>query len=78
MENNDITVYTTKTWPHCTTLKRFLSEKGITYKEVDLSVNEAAQEEVVKATGMLAVPQTNVNGKWVVGFDPDQIMQFIR
>jgi glutaredoxin 3 len=41
-------------------------------------VDVDARDVVEKATGMLAVPQTDVNGHWVVGFDPDQIMEHIN
>jgi len=59
-------------------VKKFLSEKGIPFKEVDLTVETEEQQTVVEATGALVVPQTNVNGNWVVGFDPEQIMSYIN
>jgi len=58
--------------------KRFLQEHGIPFKEVDLSVNLAEQETVYRATGTLAVPQLNINGRWIVGYDPARIMQYLH
>lgn len=77
MSVNQVTIYTTPTCPHCITAKRFLTERGIPFKEVDLTVDVEEQQTVLRATGMLAVPQLNVNGHWIVGFDPLQIIRYL-
>lgn len=71
---SQVTLYTTPTCPYCVMAKRFLLENGIPFKEVDLSTNIMEQETVYRATGTLAVPQLNVNGRWIVGYDPARIM----
>lgn len=38
-------------------------------------MEEKAKDVVMRATGMLAVPQVEINGHWIVGFDPGQIEQ---
>jgi glutaredoxin len=45
---------------------------------VDLTVDVKEQETVLQATGMLAVPQLNINGHWVVGFDPVEITKYLN
>jgi glutaredoxin 3 len=72
---NSITVYTTTRCPYCVMLKNFLSEQNITFTEVNVETKPDLMQQLVKKTGQMGVPQTEVNGKWVVGFDPTSIMQ---
>ena len=68
-----VTVYTTPTCSWCNTLKRFLQEKGIRYSEVDVSADQKAAQEMVKKSGQQGVPQTEINGQMVVGFDKNKL-----
>ncbi|WP_405099884.1 glutaredoxin family protein [Oceanobacillus sp. FSL H7-0719] len=74
MEKN-ITVYTTTQCPYCTMLKGFLSEKDIAFEEVNVEKDPMMMQRVVNETGQMGVPQTEVNGKWVIGYDPESILK---
>lgn len=76
--SKDITVYTTTQCPYCTMLKGFLSENNIPFKEVNVENNPEQMEKVVKQTGQMGVPQTEIDGQWVIGFDPESIKQVIE
>ena len=75
---NDITVYSTNTWPYCTMMKQFLEDQGLDYKEVNVQLDQAAAQKLVDETGQMGVPQTKVNGNWVLGFDPETLMQHVK
>lgn len=75
---NNITVYTTTQCPYCTMLKNFLSQNHIPFKEINVEQDPVMMEKVVKRTGQMGVPQTEINGKWVVGFDPEEIMNALK
>jgi glutaredoxin 3 len=75
---NSITVYTTTRCPYCVMLKNFLSSQNILFKEVNVERNPEMINQLVKTTGQMGVPQTEVNGKWVIGFDPDNIMKALK
>ncbi|WP_339226663.1 glutaredoxin domain-containing protein [Oceanobacillus sp. FSL K6-2867] len=75
---NTVTVYTTTTCPYCVMVKNFLSEKNIPFKEVNVETNPEIMQKLVKTTGQMGVPQTEVNGQWIVGFDPNKIMMALR
>lgn len=64
-----VTVYTTPTCSWCRTLKRHLDNKGIRYREVDVAANQKAAKEMVRKSGQQGVPQAEINGQMVVGFD---------
>jgi glutaredoxin 3 len=75
---NSITVYTTTRCPYCIMLKNFLSNQSIPFKEVNVEKNPEIMHQLVRTTGQMGVPQTEVNGKWVIGFDPENIMTALR
>jgi glutaredoxin 3 len=59
-------------------LKNFLSSKNISFKEVNVERNPEIMQKLVNTTGQMGVPQTEVNGKWVIGFDPNSIMMALK
>lgn len=75
---NEITVYTITQCPYCVMVKDFLTENKIDFKEVNVETNPAIMQELVEKTGQMGVPQTEVNGKWVIGFDPINIMEALQ
>lgn len=69
----NVTVYTTPTCSWCTTIKRHLQENGIQYREVNVAADQKAAEEMVRKSGQQGVPQTEINGQIIVGFDKTRI-----
>lgn len=75
---NNVTVYTTSTCPYCDMMKNFLKDKDIIFHEVNVQKDPVAANKLVATTGQMGVPQTEVNGKWVLGFDPDTLMSLLK
>ncbi|WP_042355834.1 glutaredoxin family protein [Bacillus rubiinfantis] len=75
---NNITVYTTTTCPYCVMMKNFLKDQGLPFKEVNVQLDPIAANRLVAATGQLGVPQTEVNGQWVLGYDPDRVLMLLK
>ena len=65
----EIKVYSTPTCPYCIKLKAWLDEKGVKYENVDVSADQAAAQKMVEKSGQMGVPQTEMNGKMIVGFN---------
>ena len=72
-----ITVYTTSTCPHCTTVKNHLKRKGISFREVKVDKDASAATELQRQTGQTGVPQTDINGTFVLGADIPKINKLI-
>lgn len=68
-----VTVYSTPACSWCTTLKNYLKEQKIRFRDIDVSVDQKAAEEMVKRSGQQGVPQTNINGQIIIGFDKKRI-----
>lgn len=75
---NQITVYTSSTCPYCVMMTNFLKDKGLSFKEVNIQQDPIAANRLVETTGQMGVPQTEVNGQWVLGYDPEKVMQIIK
>lgn len=65
----NITIYTTPTCGYCHQAKRYLTERGISYVEHDVSRDRTAAQEMMRLTGQMGVPVIVVNGKPIIGFD---------
>ena len=72
-----VTVYTTPTCTWCNTIKTYLRKNGINYREVDVSKDQSAAEAMVRRSGQQGVPQTDINGEIVVGFDKGRINRLL-
>lgn len=69
----EIKIYSTPTCPYCKLVKQYLSSKGQSYEDIDVSQNKTALEEMVKLSGQMGVPTVIINGQVVVGFDKERI-----
>ncbi|MDD2753806.1 MAG: glutaredoxin family protein [Candidatus Portnoybacteria bacterium] len=77
MSKNTITVYSTPTCHYCVMAKEYFKKNNLEFKDVDVSVSEAAAREMIDKSGQMGVPVIEVNGKLVVGFRPDVIEKLL-
>ena len=56
-------------------MKEFLSQKGVSFTEHDVSRDQNAAQEMVNRTGQMGVPVTVIDGQAIVGFDQAQLEQ---
>jgi glutaredoxin-like YruB-family protein len=73
-----VTVYTTPTCSWCTTIKTHLRKYNIRFSEVDVSKDQAAAQAMVSKSGQQGVPQTEINGEMIVGFDKNRINKLLN
>lgn len=73
-----VTVYSTPVCPWCNTLKSWLRRHHVPFTDVDVSRDEHAAEELVRRTGQQGVPQTDIEGQFVVGFNEARLKQLLE
>ncbi len=72
-----VIVFSTPNCPYCNMAKRYLRERGIRFRDVDVSRDPAAARDMVRRSGQQGVPVIDINGKIVVGFDRAKINQLL-
>ena len=68
-----VIVFSTPTCSFCNSAKRYFREKGIKFKDVDVSRDTAAARDMVRRSGQMGVPVIDIDGKIIVGFDRPKI-----
>ena len=68
-----VVVYSGAGCPACGTAKAYLRRRGINFRTVDISHDQHAAERLVRRSGQMAVPQIDIDGHLVVGFDQAKI-----
>ncbi|HBH05457.1 MAG TPA: NrdH-redoxin [Flavobacteriales bacterium] len=72
-----VTVFSTPTCPWCTRMKDHLKKNNIRFRDVDVSVDQNAANDMVSRSGQRGVPQIDINGTMIVGFDQNRIDQLL-
>ncbi len=72
-----VIIFTTPTCTYCNAAKRYFREKGVRFKEVDVTRDAAAARDMVRRSGQQGVPVIDIGGKIVIGFDRPKINQYL-
>jgi len=59
-------------------VKEFLSQRGISFQERDVSINDSYAQELVSSSGQMGVPVTIIDGHTVIGFDQHRLDQILN
>lgn len=68
-----VKVYSTSTCPWCHKVKELLKSKGVKFENINVGVDQKAAEEMVRKSGQMGVPVTEIDGKIIVGYDKEAI-----
>ncbi|MGX6961614.1 glutaredoxin-like protein NrdH [Vagococcus xieshaowenii] len=69
---NELTLYTKNNCPQCKMTKRFLSEKHLSYNEINID-EQPQYVDWLKEQGHRSVPVLTNSAVTIVGFRPDQL-----
>lgn len=68
-----VIVYSGPGCPACGTAKAYLRRRGVSFRVVDISRDQHAAERLVQRSGQMAVPQIDIDGHLIVGFNQAKI-----
>jgi glutaredoxin 3 len=71
-------LYTTPTCVYCGLVKEFFKEHKIKFKEIDVTKDSEAADDMVKKSGGFAVPVVDIDGQIVVGFDKTKLKKLLK
>ncbi len=72
-----IKIYSTPFCAYCKIAKDFFDKKGLSYEEVDVSVDEKAAQEMVARTNQVGVPVIEIGEEVIIGFNKSQIEKIL-
>ncbi len=70
----NVKVYSTSTCPYCVRLKTFLTENSVPFENIDVGSDAQKAKEMVEKSGQMAVPVVDIDGKIIVGFEKQVIL----
>jgi len=78
LKPNKVVLYATTSCPYCKMEASWLDEKKVAYEEKFVDLNQQEADEMVKKTGQMGVPVTQINyedgdEEFIVGFDKGQL-----
>lgn len=65
----DVVIYTTQVCPYCVRAKQLFKQKGVAYREIDVSFDAGERMALVQRTRQRTVPQIFINDAHVGGCD---------
>jgi len=74
---HNVIVYTSPTCSWCNAVKNYLKKNRVYFREIDISRDERAARDLVQRTGQMGVPQIDIDGRIVVGFDKSKLDTFL-
>ncbi len=66
---NNIDIYTKTYCPFCKRAKALLDAKGVSYRELEVSTDQALQQQMRERSGRRTVPQVFINNRHIGGSD---------
>jgi len=73
-----VTIYITPSCPYCLTAKKYFENKKIPFEEIDISLDKAKAQEMMKFSGQMGVPVITIDDKIIIGFDQEKIETLIK
>jgi glutaredoxin len=78
LPSEGIIMYCTSWCPNCRRARRFLSERGLTYTEINIDKTPEARDRLRELTGgTLTTPTFDINGEIIVDFDQERLRQIL-
>lgn len=78
MTTKNITIYSTSTCHYCTLAKNYFTKIGVPFTEKNVGIDRAAGQEMIMKSGQMGVPVIDIDGKVVVGFQPELFEKLIQ
>ena len=73
-----VIVYSTPTCPYCHSAKAFLKENKVAFKDIDVSKDQDAAQDMIEKSGQMGVPVLDIDGTIIVGFDKEAIKKALK
>ncbi len=72
-----VVVYGTPSCSWCKRIRDYFNENNVKYRYIDVAANPTIAEEMKRKSGQMGVPQTEIDGQMIVGFDKPKINRLL-
>ncbi len=73
-----VAVYTTPSCSYCRMVKDWLKQRNVRFDEYNVASDPRRAEEMVRKSGQMGVPVTDVNGRVIIGFNTGELERALR
>jgi glutaredoxin 3 len=73
-----VLIFTTPSCSFCNQAKRYFRQKGVKFKDIDVSRDRAAARDMVRRSRQSGVPVIDIGGKIIIGFNRPQIDKLLH
>lgn len=73
-----VSVYTTPSCSYCRMVKDWLKQRNVRFDEYNVAADPRRAEEMVRKSGQMGVPVTDVNGRVIIGFNTGELERALR
>jgi len=73
-----VIVFSTPTCSWCKKLKSYLKKNKIRYRDIDVSRDRKALQDMIRKSGQQGVPQMWIDNRPIVGFDKNKIDKLLN
>lgn len=73
-----VAVYTTPSCSYCRMVKDWLKQRNVRFDEYNVAADPRRAEEMVRKSGQMGVPVTDVNGRVIIGFNTGELERALR
>lgn len=63
-----VRIYSTSWCPYCVAAKRYFTQRGVAFEEIDLTEDDEGRDELTQRTGQRTVPQIFIGDTHVGGY----------
>lgn len=74
----NVKIYTAKDSSPSQKAKAYFKDRKVNFQEVDVVENEDEAQNLVQKTGFSSLPQIDIDGQIIVGYDPKKIDELLQ
>jgi glutaredoxin 3 len=73
-----IAVYSTPSCSYCRMVKDWLKQRNVRFDDYNVAADQRRAEEMVRKSGQMGVPVTDINGKIIIGFNTAELERALK
>lgn len=73
-----IAVYSTPSCSYCRMVKDWLKQRNVRFDDYNVANDQRRSEEMVRKSGQMGVPVTDINGRIIIGFNTAELERALK